>query len=509
MKTKTLVLAAIMFLGLGAAAFAQGTFSVGSIPVTAVISTGLTEQTGAITFNLTGGAAVAGTFNINYGVPITVPIDPAFISVVGGTLNTTLSNGPAGVLVITVAAGATSITVSNVRVAVAGTTLTSLSATITATGNAITAGQTTVTVISSIAPGIASVTDKNTKVSTVNSVNGAITTNNLRITEGFLNAWQANLSAPSFLGSGIRLTVSGLPPANVSFQFPLVANTDQASVFAQASCGDLRSLVGAGSEATINSTSSTPTQVCYVMMGAGANASTNQEVLSITPVITVAAGATFPLGSGTLTYTATMAPIGTAFGSDGKVITTLPAGYIPRFVAAEVGPATALNVVGNNTILLMPFAQVYAAGGYDTGIAIANTTTDPGKTVLGMNVPTKQAGAITFYFFPQAVKGVVPSSFKWSTTQDATVGNGQDSNGLIPSGSTYVVALSQLLLAAQKSGDFNGYIFAMPTFTNAHGLFVISNFSTFSQGALMPVIQAPRDTFIVPVAAPIAEQTTF
>jgi len=36
MKTKTLVLAAIMFLGLGAAAFAQATFSVGSIPVTAV-----------------------------------------------------------------------------------------------------------------------------------------------------------------------------------------------------------------------------------------------------------------------------------------------------------------------------------------------------------------------------------------------------------------------------------------------------------------------------------------
>jgi hypothetical protein len=146
MKTKTLLIAAVMFLGLTAGAFAQATYQVGSIPVTAVIETGLTERSGDITFSQVSGQSLQGTVAITYGgtpgVPITVddtkililapPGAPGYSSGVaappsfppGTTISTVTVNSldnESGVLVLNVPAGvaAGSFTVSGVRVAVA------------------------------------------------------------------------------------------------------------------------------------------------------------------------------------------------------------------------------------------------------------------------------------------------------------------------------------------------------------------------------------------------------
>jgi len=516
MKTKTLVLAAIMFLGLGAAAFAQATFSVGSIPVTAVINTGLTELTGDIAFNVVAGTSVPGTITISYGVPITIPLTAVTVSKNGvliapSPVNTAASSNTGGVLVINIAAGLIPtdvVRISGIRVAVAGTTLTSLSASISATANAITAGQTSVQVINSIAAGIASVADsKTTVIGVINSVSGGITAPKVKIKEGFLDAWKPSDATNGSLGSGIRLTVTGLPPTGAKITFLMAETTDALTKWQLVNCGDFTVATAAQD---ILPTSTSPTTVCYqeneTAATVPATSVSTQEVLTLNPLITVTG--TPPIATATLTFTATMAPIGTAFDSAGKVIPAgTIAGYIPRFVAAEVGPTTLMTVVGTTTTLLMPFAQVVGAAGYDTGISIANTTTDPGATATNLTAPVKQGGQVTFYFFPAAVGGTVPATFSYTTTASSP-GSGLNSSGQIPSGSTYVVLLSQLLAAAGKAGDFNGYIFAVAGNTNAHGLFVISNFSTFSQGALMPVIQAPRNTFAIP-ATPVAEQVTF
>jgi opacity protein-like surface antigen len=88
MKTKTLLIAAVMFLGLTAAAFAQATYSVGSIPVTAVVNTGLVEKSGDITFSQTSGTVQTGTITISYGVQITNDTNTGIqiTNIGGGTL---------------------------------------------------------------------------------------------------------------------------------------------------------------------------------------------------------------------------------------------------------------------------------------------------------------------------------------------------------------------------------------------------------------------------------------
>jgi len=133
---------------------------------------------------------------------------------------------------------------------------------------------------------------------------------------------------------------------------------------------------------------------------------------------------------------------------------------------------------------------------YDTGLSVANTTKDPGKTAMGGFAPAiAQTGKATFYFFPQQTtpSGTVPASFTYTTTAGSP-GTGIDSSGNVPAGSTYTVLLSQLLTAAGATGNFQGYIFVVTNFTNAHILYVLSNFAGFAQGAQALIIPGDRTT---------------
>src|SRR5437867_12982455 len=106
MRMKTLLVAAGIFFAFSAAAFAQATYSVRSIPVTAVVKSGLTEKTGDITFTQISGTSVTGTITITYGVPITINIAAQVTvtptGVTGLGVNSTASSNSAGVLVINV-----------------------------------------------------------------------------------------------------------------------------------------------------------------------------------------------------------------------------------------------------------------------------------------------------------------------------------------------------------------------------------------------------------------------
>jgi len=529
-----------MFLGLSAAAFAQATYSVGSIPVTAVVQTGLTERTGDITFTQVAGTTQAGTITISYGVPITIPFSAVTITVpvgaaAGGynsgtaaptppfpagtnlstvTVNTTASNNAAGLLVLNVPANVNggSFTVSGVRVAVAGTTLTSLNASISATANAIVAGQTSVLVIASIAPGIGSVTtglfgagtavpilntagSVVTGLSRINAISGTVVTQNINgasvqampvilVKEGFLNAFDDIATTNG--GTGLRFTLSALPPPGVTVSFPASFTTDGAGAPTFQSYNSDRSLRAAA----FNFTSSSSSASAFYRLTSTSDPTKLETAVVPVTITTDVSSLSLPLTSLTINFTTTLWPTGTAFDTDGSVFSF--GSRVPRYQEQLIGPLPLVSIVASNTVLLVPFAQRLSTIGYDTGFAISNTTEDP--TGTGFVSPTPQSGTMSFFFFPQlpSPSATNPANFSY-TTSATSPGTGLDATGKLPAGSTYTVLLSQLLAAAGQPADFAGYVFIVTNFTNAHALFVVSNFTTFSQGALALVVTGDRN----------------
>lgn len=181
--------------------------------------------------------------------------------------------------------------------------------------------------------------------------------------------------------------------------------------------------------------------------------------------VVIGVGAVLP--STPIAIQVTMSPTGNALSSTGGVLTGVTTGQVPRYAASLV-PTTGLAVVNFPPAagaLLIPFGSV--GGGYNTGIAISNTTTD----VLGNpSVATPQNGTITYTFFD--VSGTVKS---YTTSASSPTGNGGLAGGILNSGKTYAVNLSDLLAAAGMPSTFSGYIFVQTNFTHAHGAAYIYN----------------------------------
>jgi len=340
-------------------------------------------------------------------------------------------------------------------------------------------------VISAISNGIATVTST---VGVINAVTGVVTTNPvMKVKENYLNAFADNTYSQLAAGRGvwIRFTLSGAPPTGVTLGFPATANTDSTGVF------ELVDSAGAVLTSQTISSTSTSLVVYYKLVTNSDPALIETLSVNVTPSTT---GATLPLSQISITFTATLAPIGTAFDSNGNVIDPVAnPSKAPRFAALEVGPASLFGITGSSTSLLLPYASVVSASGYDTGIAIANTTTDPGTTVMGFATAVKQSGKATFYFYPAYASGAAGTPFTY-TTAAGSPGTGLDASGNIASGSTYSVLLSELLKAASAPADFSGYIFISTGFTNGHCQYIITDFKAFANGALALIINGARTT---------------
>jgi len=472
MKTKLLI-ATVMFLALSVAAFAQATFTVSSIPVTTVASCGATELTGNVILTTVTNSlnVVTGTITINYGVPITSPL--AGISLAGTTagLNaqivSTVTNLNAGLLVISLSpAGGVllppaTVAVSGVRVNVSGSpTLTNLTAGISATGNAIVAGEQSVVVISSIATALVNF---GTSVSSSSAVaaafTGAVTptTQNVGILlrDNFIAAFVQN----QVIQLNFTSTTSGAQIATLPAQ--VTSNT-----------GQVFNLVGAptaaGGFGAVPTTpiplSSTPVAIYYQATTPTAGGLTGLDFLPIGGTFNAGPPSTFtnngtlqigfsaavprPLPGGTVTVSANLAPpasLDAIFGSN-------TFSYIPVYGATQcaTNSATILTVTAPQTILMIPYAVDQS--GFDTGLAIANTTADPGLAAGFFPATVAQGGTMTFYFFPQV--GTAPAAY---TTSATSPGSGLTA-GVLNSGSTYSVLLSQLLGADGFTGNFQGYV---------------------------------------------------
>ena len=164
-------------------------------------------------------------------------------------------------------------------------------------------------------------------------------------------------------------------------------------------------------------------------------------------------------------------------------------GTIPYFAVNEMGNSTVLAIVANTTNLL--YNQVTWNNSFsppvDTGMSVSNVSLDTGVFTAGNAVPT--AGSITFFFFDNAAAawGIIPPVPSY-TTVAGSPGNGLDANGVLQPGGTYTVLISQLLAAANISSPFEGHVIAVTNFTHGHGLYVLGNFSGFTQGGTANVI---------------------
>jgi hypothetical protein len=161
-----------------------------------------------------------------------------------------------------------------------------------------------------------------------------------------------------------------------------------------------------------------------------------------------------------------------------------------------------INIIPSTTNVLIPFVSI--GGGFDTGFAFANTTSDPYGLANGG--ARSQSGPVTVYFFPVTGNAFCVTTLGTATlpasggtgavnctTLPLNVGQG-DSTGNIAAGSSWVVLGSQILASVTGSTPFTGYAFAIANFTNAHVTAFVADatFSgKFSSGGPMLVLPNP------------------
>jgi hypothetical protein len=133
---------------------------------------------------------------------------------------------------------------------------------------------------------------------------------------------------------------------------------------------------------------------------------------------------------------------------------------VPRFIADATAARTLFNINGCRTVLLYPY--VTNIQGFDTGLAIANTSTDPFGTGA-------QAGSCALNWFQGA--------------NNPAVGN----TGNIASGTVFTT------LTSTAAPGFNGYMIAVCSFQYAHGFAFVSDLGArnLAMGYLALVIPDP------------------
>jgi len=486
MKTKTLLIGAVLFFALSVCAFAQTAYTVSAETLDKVACCGLAEPTGSLRFTAVsqGEASVTGTITVRYNIPIAnndlvTPVGNPYraqvkaVDITGVLLPvqptwTITNDGSNGVVVIAVPAGYTwphAIVVYNVRVNVSlscGTLDNAVTAQTWSVGNTITNSEQTALVVKGVAQPLKTPVIAPAAV-TIDASNGTVTgTPTITIAENFLTAF--GISASPFpepfrsQQTMIRVMVSGIP-SGVSITFPAATAAATPTYPAFATVG--------GVAVTITS-ASVNKYVDYVMTSA--SDPTAKDSFVVMP--TVLAIAPFPLAPATITVSAAMAPI-----TLGATATAFP-----QFTTGcETATATFGSVSGVlNTILLVPYATTES--GYNTAISVANTTKDPGTLAMA-NFPgaIPQAGKITIYFYPKDGSTIAT----WVSTSYPSQ-YGLDSTGKLPAGGTFVALLTALLPPSVT--EFGGYMFIVTDFTNAHGEYFVSNFSDFTHGALMLVV---------------------
>jgi len=180
---------------------------------------------------------------------------------------------------------------------------------------------------------------------------------------------------------------------------------------------------------------------------------------SATESASIAVGVSFVSNTANNLPTPGQATVNASFAPLSTDNTASSSDFIPRFCDRSTS-GNAFNIVVCQCNLLFPF--ITQAPGFDTGIAIANTTTDPYGT-------TPQTGPVTMYFYGQTTGGgALPTALQ----KQVTTGN-------VPSGQvlTYTAfgGAGSFAAGLQPVPGFTGYMISIANFQLCHGFAFISD----------------------------------
>jgi len=166
----------------------------------------------------------------------------------------------------------------------------------------------------------------------------------------------------------------------------------------------------------------------------------------------------------------------------------LPAS-VPLFAVSAATPTNTFKVNPCSTTLLFPY--VTNAAGFETGIAIANTTTDSLGTIAGFpSVDTPVTGTCSLNFYGNQAATAFPAAGGTPITLGAYAAA---TPTVVP---VYANILTNMLAGtAGASGGFTGYAIASCTFTQAHGFaFIVDSQTTYNgpMGYLAVVVPNTR-----------------
>ena len=381
--------------------------------------------------------------------------------------------------------GSGSLILAGVRLDLDGKTAPlSVTASLSSSANNFIPGAMSQTTITSVASGINSLAigarsgQTNTGTSTI-FTNRAVpdTAASLVMSESFASAWRTlsqtntggvTTSGVSSQATQIRLTFAGVPSG---VTLALTASTST-------------SLTVTLSNASITSTSLTSTATVTV------SDLTATESIQLNVTTSVSTTSTAALAAGNITVVATLVPIGD--GLDGTTTPSSPttSGGFPRFTQADTDTVTVASIIAANTTMLVPYLLYDSAIAYDTGIAVANTTKDPGFSPGGA---VATAGALTFSLYPRTATGAGTAlTVTTSSSQQITGSAGLSTDGTLASGGLFSVLLKDLYKAAGGTGtSFYGYMFIQASFLNAHGISFITDFTKFTSFSPVLVLQPP------------------
>jgi hypothetical protein len=313
---------------------------------------------------------------------------------------------------------------------------------------------------------------------------------NLRFVEAFTNAFKvrtsgvpANSESGLVFGNGAGLASNGTRliarfvnvPAGVSV-FVTVGDTLGTTAGASAtliSVTDPTGTIGGFVSGTTGSarcgSSGSDVGVIQVPLAAGAGSATWEiDAANATLADTVQFGVAIAYSASPTTNSppiaeggvnGNFAPISTATAASG----TAP---IPRFVDSQASTTRAVRIRACFTNLLFPYVTNQA--GFDTGIAISNTTDDPFGT-------SDQSGTCTINYFGTTASG--------GTVSPVTT------TGPVEPGKQLVFSLGSggNLGVGTTAAGFQGYLIAQCQFQFAHGYAFITN-GSIAQGYLALVL---------------------
>jgi hypothetical protein len=257
-------------------------------------------------------------------------------------------------------------------------------------------------------------------------------------------------------GTRIKLVFNNVP-AGVALYVPTTALTftTTAATAASSLVATLTTSETGAFTAASTVTSPSPVSGLSQLIVNGTSASAIYEITAdnttavdelVIPVSLVSSsnGLTNYLTNPTMTVTTSLAP---------QLAT---ASQVPSFATTASDIATANTVTFTSCVTNLLFPFVTNANGFETGIAISNTTKDPFKTAA-------QSGTCTLNYYQSGVSGAT------NPTAVTAPNLAEGANQPYLSGESYAFTLTQsLAVNASNPATFQGYIIAQCNFVDAH-----------------------------------------